>query len=84
MGWDPSVMRKFAATSHQRLIHQLRSELRSGDLAPPLPTTVLESAASAAAAQAAAPQGGKASSQEQGQGKRPRSFRERLNAVDMR
>lgn len=86
MGWDPSVMRKFAATSHQRLIHQLRSELQSGDLAPPLPTTVLESAASAAAAQAqaAAPQGGNASNQEQGQGKRPRSFRERLNAVDMR
>ena len=88
MGWDPSVMRKFAATSHQRLIHQLRSELRSGDLAPPLPTTVLESAASAAAAQAqaqaAAPQGGNASNQEQGQGKRPRSFRERLNTVDMR
>jgi len=87
MGWDPSVMRKFAATSHQRLIHQLRSELRSGHLAPPLPTTVLESAASAAAAQAqaAAPQGkGSASNQEQGQGKRPRSFRERLSAVDMR
>lgn len=87
MGWDPSVMRKFAATSHQRLIHQLRSELQSGDLARPLPTTVLESAASAAAAQAqaqaAAPQG-TASNQEQGQGKRPRSFRERLNAVDMR
>ncbi|HBP52844.1 MAG TPA: hypothetical protein DD643_00120 [Synechococcus sp. UBA8638] len=86
MGWDPSVMRKFAATSHQRLIHQLRSELQSGNRARPLPTTVLESAASAAAAQAqaAAPQTGNASSQEQGQGKRPRSFRERLNAVDMR
>jgi len=80
MGWDPSVMRKFAATSHQRLIHQLRSELRSGRLAPPLPTTVLEPAASTAAAQTQ----GTASSQEQGQRKRSRSFRERLNAVDMR
>lgn len=81
MEWDPGVMRKFATTSHQRLIHQLRNELQNGPLARPLPTTVLESAASAAAAPA--PQGS-AAHQGQGQEKRPRSFRERFNAVDMR
>ena len=79
MGWDPSVMRKFAATSHQRLIHQLRGELRSDHVAPQLPTTVPEPDHGATAT----PQVN-ASSQGQGQGKRPRSFRERLNAVDLR
>lgn len=81
MGWDPSVMRKFATTSHQRLIHQLRSELRSDHAAPQLPTTVPEPDHGATATpQANASNQG----QGQGQGKRPRSFRERLNAVDMR
>lgn len=81
MGWDPSVMRKFAATSHQRLIHQLRSELRSDHVAPQLPTTVPEPnhGATATPQVNASSQG-----QGQGQGKRPRSFRERLNAVDLR
>jgi len=34
-------MRKFATTSHQRLIHQLRGELRSDHPAQQLPATVL-------------------------------------------
>ncbi|WP_218969731.1 hypothetical protein [Candidatus Synechococcus spongiarum] len=72
-------MRKFAATSHQRLIHQLRGELRKGNLAPQLPTTAPESDRGASAT----PQGN-AASQEQSQEKRPQSFRQRLNAVDMR
>lgn len=81
MGWDPSVMRKFAATSHQRLIHQLRDELQNDHMARQLPATVAEPNGSAVAAPRV-----NASSQGQGQGqeKRPRSFRERLNAVDMR
>ena len=76
MGWDSGVMRKFAATSHQRLIHQLRGELQNGQLARSLPPTVLEPTASAAAV----PQKNASS---QGQEK-PRSFRERLSAIDMR
>ena len=81
MGWDPAVMRKFAATSHQRLLHQLRGELRSDHVAPQLPTTAPEPDHSPTAT----PQVNTSSkSQGQGQEKRPRSFRERLNAVDMR
>ncbi|KKZ11959.1 MAG: hypothetical protein TE42_06355 [Candidatus Synechococcus spongiarum SP3] len=77
MGWDPGVMRKFAATSHQRLIHQLRGELRSDHVAPQLPTTVPESDNGPTAAP-------RVNASSHGQEKRPRSFRERLNAVDMR
>ena len=81
MGWDPSVMRKFAATSHQRLLHQLRSDLKNDHSARPLPARVTEPDGRAAAA----PQGNTSSPSSQGsQEKRPRSFRERLNAVDMR
>lgn len=82
MGWDPGIMRKFATTSHQRLIHQLRGELRKDNkdnLAPRLPTTAPESARGASAASQ-----GNTSSQGQSQEKRRRSFRQRLNAVDMR
>lgn len=82
MGWDPGIMRKFATTSHQRLIHQLRGELRKDNkdnLAPRLPTTAPESDRGASAASQ-----GSTSSQEQSQEKRRRSFRQRLNAVDMR
>ena len=79
MGWNPSVMRKFAATSHQRLIHQLRSELQNDHTAQRLPATVTEPDGSATTGPRVS-----ASSQEQKQEKRPRSFRERLNAVDLR
>ena len=77
MGWDPGIMRKFAATSHQRLIHQLRDELRKDNPAPQLPTTASEPARGPSSA----PQRNTASP---GQEKRSRSFRQRLNAVDMR
>lgn len=33
--WDPSVLRKYNSTSHFRLIHQLRSELRDNPLIRP-------------------------------------------------
>ncbi|MXW40184.1 MAG: hypothetical protein F4Z75_03340 [Synechococcus sp. SB0668_bin_15] len=83
MGWDPGIMRKFATTSHQRLIHQLRGELRKDnkdDLAPRLPTTAPDSDRDASAASR-----GNTSSQRRSQEKqRSRSFRQRLNAVDMR
>ncbi len=68
-------MRKFAATSHQRLIHQLRGELQNDQVAPQLPATVAETDVAPRV---------NASSQGQEQEKRPRSFRERLNAIDMR
>ena len=85
MGWDPSVMRKFAATSHQRLVHQLRSELRNDSLPRPLPKGVSGPDSNGTAV----PQVNASSSSNQGQrqDKRPRRskpFRERLNAIDMR
>ncbi len=79
MGWDPGIMRKFAATSHQRLVHQLRGELQNDQVAPQLPATVAETDDSATAAPRV-----NTSSQGQEQEKYPRSFRERLNAIDMR
>ena len=82
MGWDPGIMRKFATTSHQRLIGQLLGELRKDrkdNVAPQLPITASEPAKGGAAASQ-----GSTASQGQSQEKRQRSFRQRLNAVDMR
>jgi hypothetical protein len=35
MAWDPAVLRKHNATSHYRLLSQLRSELRDNPLVRP-------------------------------------------------
>jgi hypothetical protein len=35
MGWDPSVLRKYNATGHFRLLNQLRSELKGNPLIRP-------------------------------------------------
>ena len=77
MEWDPNVMRKFATTSHQRLIYQLRGELASSHRAQQLPAAVLESDGSA-------PPPARSSAASQKQEKRPRSFRDRLDTIEMR
>jgi len=35
MGWDPTVLRKYNATGHFRLLNQLRSELKGNPLIRP-------------------------------------------------
>jgi len=35
MAWDPGVLRKYNTTGHFRLLHQLRTELKSNPLVRP-------------------------------------------------
>ena len=102
MEWNPGVMRKFATTSHTRLVHQLLSEFRNAATtrnqksALPVPPTpgqaedVEHHAASPSAGKGASnrratghPSQG-ASPERPGDGKMPRGFRNRLNAVNVR
>ncbi|MFM7674501.1 MAG: hypothetical protein ACKO5F_02685 [Synechococcus sp.] len=96
MAWDPLILRKFSSTSHFRLLNQLRSELQAHPLERQEET---DPAAGAGRGRAVIrtvevrPRSG------QGRFRRPqinanfdtsggseasRSFRERLNAIDMR
>ncbi|MFY8149209.1 MAG: hypothetical protein ACOVNL_08330 [Prochlorococcaceae cyanobacterium] len=97
MAWDPLILRKFSSTSHFRLLNQLRSELQAHPLERQVET---DPAAGAGRGRAVIrtvevrPRSG------QGRFRRPqintnfeavesggessRSFRDRLNAIDMR
>jgi len=85
MGWDPSVMGKFAATSHKRLINQLRNDLRAETPAPRSPASVRkpDSTNRTSAQPSASGQGQEKKPEQRKQSPSP-SFRERLNAIDMR
>lgn len=95
MLWDPALLRKFSSTGHFRLLNQLRSDLKkrplgrdstSGELKMPGSTRQVRAVSTRSAPAQRQPQHVNvdrdplpASVEET-----PRTFRERLNAIDMR
>ena len=90
--WDPSLLRKFSATGHFRLLNQLRGDLRKKPLERDLRTGGLRRPGSASrnSASRRGPVQRKISTQivseavDLAQPENPASFRERLNAIEMR
>ena len=92
MAWDQALLRKFSSTGHFRLLNQVRSELKSQPLARDPQTKVLLLQARPVRGQSVRIQRrpnaleathGEGSTIDQSPDT-PRSFRERLNAIEMR
>ena len=96
MDWAPALLRKFSSTGHFRLLNQLRSDLRkrpldrdaaSGKLKMPGSARYSRQPAARSLPAVADPtplrpaQSEESATQQQHQ---PSTFRERLNAIDMR
>jgi len=92
MAWDQALLRKFSSTGHLRLLNQVRSELKSQPLSRDPQTQVLSLQARPLKGQSvrghrrpnALESGSQDSLQPTSQPEGPRSFRERLNAIEMR
>lgn len=90
--WDPSLLRKFSATGHFRLLNQLRGDLRKKPLERDQRTGGLRRPGSSSrnSASRRGPVQRKISTQivseavDLAQPENPASFRERLNAIEMR
>ena len=90
--WDPSLLRKFSATGHFRLLNQLRGDLRKKPLERDQRTGGLRRPGSGSrnSASRRGPVQRKISTQivneavDLAQPENPASFRERLNAIEMR
>jgi|TARA_B100000073_G_scaffold92027_1_gene72880 hypothetical protein len=93
MSWDPALLRKFSSTGHFRLLNQVRSELSSQPLERDPKTRALMLKARPHRGQPvrqqrrpnAIPEGHDTFADEAGSTQAsPKSFRERLNAIEMR
>jgi hypothetical protein len=93
MSWDPALLRKFSSTGHFRLLNQVRSELNSQPLERDPKTRALMLKARPHRGQPvrqqrrpnAIPEGHVPFADEAVSTQAsPKSFRERLNAIDMR
>lgn len=90
--WDPSLLRKFSATGHFRLLNQLRGDLRKKPLERDQRTGGLRRPGSGYrnSTSRRGPVQRKISTQivseavDLAQPENPASFRERLNAIEMR
>ena len=93
MIWDPALLRKFSSTGHFRLLNQLRSDLKkrplgrdatSGELRMPgsnRPSRANSVRATVVQSEPLQLDGDRRQTQER---ETPRTFRDRLNAIDMR
>ena len=93
MRWDPALLRKFSSTGHFRLLNQVRSELCSQPLERDPKTRALLLKARPHRGQPvrqqrrpnAIPEGQVSFEDDLGSAQAsPKSFRERLNAIEMR
>ena len=95
--WDPSLLRKFSSTGHFRLLNQLRGDLRKKPLHRDQQTGELKRPASLGKSPAGLRRqpiqqravtpttvSAEATVVKEKEPEAPRSFRERLNAVEMR
>ena len=92
MSWDPALLRKFCSTGHFRLLNQVRSELSTQPLERDPQTRALMLKARPHRGQPvrqqrrpnAIPDGRVTLNDDHGEQSSPKSFRERLNAIEMR
>ena len=96
MHWAPTLLRKFSSTGHFRLLNQLRSDLRKRPLDRDAASGMLKMPGSGRFSRQAAvrstpvvndPNPAKSTQYEESGSTQPqsnRTFRERLNAIDMR
>ena len=91
MSWDPALLRKFSSTGHFRLLNQVRSELSAQPLERDPQTRSLMLKARPHRGQSVRQQrrpnaipDGRVMIDEHGSQSSPKSFRERLNAIEMR
>ena len=91
MSWDPSLLRKFSSTGHFRLLNQLRGDLKKRPLDRDSTTGALRmpgtSGRSERQRRQAPPQSRSpptASTTSMQEKDNNRTFRDRLNAIDMR
>ena len=93
--WDPALLRKFSSTGHFRLLNQLKGDLRKKPLDRDQRTGQLKSlggnrgatrrsAATRSTEQAPAPTPVVETATQLTKDDQPKSFRDRLNAIDMR
>ena len=90
--WDPSLLRKFSATGHFRLLNQLRGDLKKKPLERDQRTGGLRRPGSGSRSNTTrrGPVQRKIPTQiisetvDLGQSDNPQSFRDRLNAIEMR
>ena len=90
--WDPSLLRKFSATGHFRLLNQLRGDLRKKPLERDQRTGGLRrpgsgyrnNASRRGAVQRKISTQNVSEEVDLAQPENPASFRERLNAIEMR
>ena len=90
--WDPSLLRKFSATGHFRLLNQLRGDLKKKPLERDQRTGGLRRPGSGSRSNTPrrGPVQRKIPTQiisemvDLGQSENPQSFRDRLNAIEMR
>ena len=98
MHWAPTLLRKFSSTGHFRLLNQLRSDLRkrpldrdaaSGQLKMPgsgrfSRQPAMRSAPAVSVTDSTPPRASQHQESVAPQQNSPSTFRERLNAIDMR
>ena len=99
MPWDPGVLRKYNSTGHFRLLNQIRSELKANPLDRTSSGALAESPSyrgnrpsrgpgwnrgASRRSSAYAPLASESGSRAADAGSTPPSFRDRLNAIDMR
>ena len=93
--WDPALLRKFSSTGHFRLLNQLKGDLRKKPLDRDQRTGQLKSlggnrgatrrsTATRSVEPAPAPTAGFKTAPPITKDDQPKSFRDRLNAIDMR
>ena len=90
--WDPSLLRKFSATGHFRLLNQLRGDLKKKPLERDQRTGGLRRPGSGSrssttrrgSVQRKIPAQIISETVDLGQSENPQSFRDRLNAIEMR
>ena len=96
MNWDPTLLRKFSSTGHFRLLNQLKGDLRKKPLDRDLNTGKLRVSGSGRPARTSSPRQINPSAtavrldqstapvQPEFIKETPKTFRERLNAIEMR
>ena len=90
--WDPSLLRKFSATGHIRLLNQMRGDLKKKPLERDQRTGGLRRPGSGSRSnttrrgpiQRKIPTQIISETVDLGQSENPQSFRDRLNAIEMR
>jgi hypothetical protein len=90
MSWDPVLLRKYNTTGHFRLLNQLRNELRTSPINRPQASQPVASESGPRSLEVRPQAGGGGRSRrggasaDNGSGATSGSFRERLNAIEMR